>query len=72
MNRIRTTLSVLEMLLRMYEAGDYNSASIRNYRYRLVELEIFEVQGPTSLVRTSMENLEDSNLKLLMTFAISL
>ena len=58
---LASTLSALEMLLRMYEAGDYNSASIRNYRHRLVELEIFEVQGPTSLVRTSMENLEDSN-----------
>ena len=49
----------LEMLLRMYEA-QYNSTSIRNYRHRLVDLEIFEVHGPT-LVRTSMENLEDSN-----------
>ena len=55
---LASTLSALEMLLRMYEAADYNSTSIRNYRHRLVDLEIFEFQGPTSLVRASMENLE--------------
>ena len=62
---LSSTLSALEMLLRMYEAGDYNRRSVSSYRHRLVDLEIFDLMEPNHVVRASMESIDESNLEIL-------
>ena len=60
-----STMSALEMLLRMYEANDYNKRSVNSYRHRLVDLEIFDMIEPNQIVRASMESVDHSNLDIL-------